>query len=188
MKLEDIKTGDYYLVKSKVIMSRAIQYFMRLYAKKWKIKYTEDDIYSHAGTFLWLNNTLYIAESVDNGFSLREFSRHYNIGNGRSAVYSPVVPYTKDEISSVIKNAIELTTVNVMYQIWNFVQWPLYIWTKGKVNLFPKRKNSRGTTYCFESTQRIKEVVRPQNYNDNPEITNIFMLSLDKNFKRVDNL
>lgn len=184
MNIEEIKTGDIYLVKSNSFLSKAIRWFMKLYAKKFKIVYNPDKIYSHAATLVWIDDILYIAESVDNGFHLRIFDRHYDLNPEYCTILTPIKSYDESEIHSILHYSLNLATVSQVYQYWNFIQWPLYILSNKKINLFGKGKN-RGITYCYESTQMIKQEIRPYDYKDSSVITDFFTLYNDPNFKII---
>lgn len=176
----NIKSGDIFLIKGKGFISDSIVHFMKRYAKKKNIKY--DWIGSHAGTLFWDKNSgrLVIAESVDNGFHIRIFDKHYNLEKDNYRIITPIVPYSESEQQRLWNEAMHLQTINIGYQYWNFAQWILYIETG--INIFAKHGDR--FTYCYESTCEIAQSVRP---NDWPykekEIWNFFDMYNNKNFK-----
>jgi len=175
MDISTIKTGDNLIINSKSFLSKGIRFFMHLLALKSGIKYSW--IGSHSGTFVWLNDTLYIAESVDNGFHLREVSRHYDLDNGDYVIMAPVWEYDEAQTKELIRYIIELQTVNIAYQYLNFIEWVFYILFD--INIFGK-KLRRGIMYCYKSTMLIRNHMSIREYPVN--ITSFFDLFHDKRY------
>ena len=162
-----IWTGDLLLVNSKSFLSRAIRFFMNILRKK--LKLPKQWIGSHAGTFIWLNGDLFVAESVKNGFRINLFSRHYATMKDFE-IRRPVKPYTKDEEDMIFDKIFKLQEISDTYQFLNFIQWIFYILFG--VNIFGR--GGSNITYCYESTMRIRKHVRPSDFPLNPEMTSYF--------------
>jgi hypothetical protein len=167
-----LRTGDRVLVNSNSFLSRAIRFFMRWWAKKYKL--STDYIFSHAGTLILLNEDWYIAESVENGYRIREFLQRYNLNEDMIIVRNKK-PYTSNEQDVVINYALYLQEVGNFYQYWAFPQWISLI--VFGANIFGK--GNKFSTYCYESTYRIAAHVRPEEFNKNPEVITCFDLITD---------
>ena len=162
-----IQTGDILLVNSGSFLSKAIRFFMNILRKK--LHLPKQWIGSHAGTFIWINGDLFVAESVKNGFRINLFSRHY--ANMKDfEIRRPVKPYTKDEEDMIFDKIFKLQEISDTYQFWNFIQWIFYILLG--INIFGK--GGSNITYCYESTVRIRKYVRPTDFPINPEMTSYF--------------
>jgi hypothetical protein len=170
MNINNIKTGDVFLTYGGTFLSKSIRYFMKLFAKKNHIKY--DWIASHAATFIWIDNILYLGESVDNGYHLRVFDKHYSFDKDDYCILRSNKSYSKDEESKAISYILHLQTISDFYQYTNFIQWPLYI--VFGINTFGK-SGSR-TTYCYESTYKVLNAVRPDDWTSNLEVIDFFKL------------
>jgi len=182
MNINDIKTGDVFLTYGGTFLSKSIRYFMKLFAKKNNIKYNW--IASHAGTFIWIDNILYLGESVDNGYHLREFTKHYSLEKDDYCILRVNKSYSKEEVSKITRYIIHLQTISQFYQYTNFIQWPVYILLG--INLFGK--SGQKTTYCYESTYRVLHEVRPDDWKANLEVIDFFKLyDLSKLTIVVDN-
>lgn len=162
-----IQTGDILLVNSNSFLSRAIRYFMNILRKKRGLP--AQWVGSHAGTFIWINGDLFVAESVKNGFRINLFDRHY-AGMEDFEIRRPTQEYTKDEEDQVFDKIFKLQEISDTYQFLNFIQWLVYILFN--VNIFGK--GGSNITYCYESTLRIRKYVRPQDFPINPEMTSYF--------------
>jgi hypothetical protein len=162
-----IHTGDILLVNSKSFLSKSIRYFMDILRKKKKIP--KQWIGSHAGTFIWLNGDLFVAESVKNGFRIDLFERHYGTMTDFQ-IRRPSKPYSPDEEDMVFDKSFKLQEISDTYQFWNFIQWIFYILLG--INIFGK--GGSNITYCYESTRRIRQYVRRDEFPINPEMTSYF--------------
>lgn len=163
--INKIKTGDKFFVNSTSFLSKAIRFFMKLYAKKYKL--TFDKIYSHVGIFVWIADELYIAESVDNGFNLRVFNQHYDLQKDDYIIIHRNKPIDEKK---ALKWLINLATVKIAYQYYNFIQWPLLILFN--INLFSK--GGRKFTYCYEACKRFDEFIEPGSTQGSLEIASFF--------------
>lgn len=161
-----IQTGDILLVNSNSFLSKAIRYFMNILRKKKKLP--KQWIGSHAGTFIWINGDLFVAESVKNGFRINLFDRHYS--NMNDFEIRRPRPYSKDEEDLIFDKVFKLQEISDTYQFLNFIQWIFYIIFN--VNIFGK--GGSNITYCYESTLRIRKYVRPLDFPFNPEMTSYF--------------
>lgn len=182
MKTKDIQSGDILAIKGEGFPSPQIIYFMKQYAKKKGIKY--DFIGSHLATCFWDKNTgkLLVAESVDNGFHFREFEKHYDLAKGNIKILRPITPYSEKEIENMWNYAMHLQTVNLGYQYWNFIQWILYI----ELGISTFGKGGTKFTYCYESTARIAESVRPNDWKGLDEVVSFFDVYNNKSLRKVN--
>jgi hypothetical protein len=176
MNLNEIKTGDVFLIYGGTFLSKSIRFFMKWFAKKKHITYNW--IPSHAATFCWINDTLYLAESVDNGYHLRVFTNHYDLDNDDCCVLRTKKEYNKAETKEATRYIMELQTVSQFYYYLNFIFWPIYIILN--INLF-KLLHDRGITYCYESTYMVLNDVRSSDWTADMSVVDIFKLyDLDK--------
>jgi hypothetical protein len=167
MELVDLKTGDIVFRCEAEFVSNAIQFWMKVYGRK--KGYNVSWIPSHIFTLVWINSILYSAESVDNGFHLREFNKHYKLGDNLF-ICRVNEEYTPNEQIEIFRYAKELETVSVGYAYPNFVAWPIYILTG--INIFPS-KLARKINYCYQSTRMILEHMR-SNWMGNTAITSFW--------------
>lgn len=186
MKTPQFRTGDRILVNSNSFLSRSIQFFMRLYARKRHID--TQNTFSHAGTLVFIDGELYIAEAVENGYKLREFNKHYNLAKDKIIVFRNGIPYTRDEQTMARKYALYLMEVNNCYQYWAFIQWIVLILFN--INIFGK--GNKFSSECYEATYRIAKHVRPDEFIRNPETATCYdiLLETDKivfDYRKNDN-
>jgi hypothetical protein len=178
MKLENIKTGDTFLVKSDTFISKAICSVMKRWGKK--NNYPTDLIYSHAARFVWIAKELYLFGSVDNGYQPILFKLHYDWNKDDFCIMRRKTPLTEAEEIQTTNYCLHLDTVSVSYQYWNFVQWIVKVYLGW--NWF--KKDSDGFTYCYESEMKDRKNLDPDNYGD-VYITDIFQLLYDKNYNII---
>lgn len=168
----DIKTGDLFLCKSNSFLSKAIVKFMYKYAKDNKIKIKKEEIFSHAGIFIRTNdNILRIAEAVENGFRIREFTKYYKLDNQKNCVLRLKFDISDYDILKIEKEIYRLQEINISYQFWNFLQWINFIIFKR--NLF---QNSERFLYCYEAAYRIYAYAFPFLFPDYKEKIDFFKL------------
>jgi len=173
--IDKIRTGDRLLVNGTGFIPRTIRYFMRKYAKRIGYTYTHkygDWIASHAGTFIVINNYVYVAESVKNGYRLTDFRHNYDPHNDDMMIVRTKRPYTRNETSSVQWFILYLQEINEFYQYWGLLTWAGYIWTG--INLFGR--GGMTSTYCYEATFRILNEIREDDWQGNKEIVSFFDL------------
>jgi hypothetical protein len=168
-----LETGDIILFKGTSWLSRQIQKFMLLMAKKFNIKH--DWIGNHAGTYM---EPCFIGEAVMARYKINEYEHEYG-GHNNYVVLSPRKSYTRKEKDTIQREIINLSVVCDTYQFWNFIQWPLYIWSNGKVNLF--KKDNKWAVYCYEAAARVANKARPNTFA-HPERTSWFDLYDHKDF------
>lgn len=183
MELKDVKTGDTLLVSNRrSLISRLIIREMKKWGKKKYPEYAGEKVWSHAGTFVWIEGSLYVFESVDNGYKPRLFARHYNWYSSDMAVMRRNTELTKDEEVRLTHFCLHLVTISLSYQFWNFIQWLVLINT-GK-NWFPKREDNDKHEYCYESAMECRKFLNPDNYG-NVDQTDIYQLLHDTNYKLI---
>jgi hypothetical protein len=179
MELQSIKTGDVLLVTSyNSFISKAIVHVMKRWAKKLGLK--PDFILSHAGTFVWINGILYVYGSIDSGYKPWIFEDHYDLNspNQGIVIQRRNIPLTKEEEDKTVKYVQHLTTVSLMYQYWNFIQWLILVYLGW--NLF--RKDRDAFTYCFEAEYKRRKDLNPEWYPGQDYRVDFFMLSMDKHY------
>lgn len=185
MNIQDIKTGDDFLTTTyNGFISKAIRTVMKKWAKKKcitipKTKDGKEIIMSHAGTFVWVGEELYLYGSIDSGYKPIVFKDHYSLTSKDHAaiVMRRIIPLNNKEMNKVIKFCQHLVTVNLLYQYWNFIQWCLLVYLN--INLFNKDRDA--FTYCFESTMKKRQDLDPMNYLDT-EQTDVFQLLNDTTY------
>ncbi|MBN1186514.1 MAG: hypothetical protein JXB49_29835 [Bacteroidales bacterium] len=175
MTINDIQTGDTFLVKRKAFLSKMICKVM----KRWGKKNGKDTsrIYSHAARFIWCFGDLYLYGSVENGYNPISFKKHYDFNNDDFAIMRRNTPLTEAEKDQTARYCLHLDTVSLSYQYWNFIQWLLKVYLK--INLF--KKDSEKFTYCYEAERLARKNLNPDNYA-NVYITDIYELLYDPNY------
>lgn len=178
MKLEDIKTGDTFLVRNpKDFISRMICKVMTKWGKK--KGYNTDLVYSHAARFGWIANELYLFGSIDSGYRPILFKLHYSLEDN-CVIMRRNKDLSNDEQNQTINYCMYLTTVSKLYQYWNFIQWLMLVY----LNIDTFKKDSDGFTYCYESERMARANLNPENYKDVYK-TDIFQLIYDPNYKII---
>lgn len=167
-----LQTGDRILVNSDSKLSKLIQFFMKKWAKKKGLN--AEFTYSHAGTIVMLTGFTYVAESVENGFRLRQLDRHYLHNPSITGILfvRPKQWYTEEEELNIEAYALYLQEVNNFYQYWGLLQWAILVTTG--INLFGK--GNKFSNYCYEGAYRIAKHVRPADFPKNPEIVTCYDL------------
>jgi hypothetical protein len=175
----DIQTGDVFFtvgVKKEgtkfeyEFLSKEIRQFMIEYANKKGIAY--DWIASHTATLMWINGILYIAESVANGFKIREFDKHYDLESDSYLIMREKGGYTDAEKIECVRFAMQLQSESVAYNYLNFVAFPLYI--KLNINIFGLFGSAKKANYCYQSTRMIKEHLLPDIWKGNVDLTSFW--------------
>ena len=177
----EIETGDLILVQGKSKVAKIIRMVMDDYA--WQEGIKDKLTYSHAMTAVRIENNLYVAEAVENGFRLRSFYGHYDLDKDDLAVFKPQVPFTFEEKAIIRSYAIYLQEVNNFYEYWALLMFLPYVYGtwkwKGKrhrINLFGK--GNYFSVYCYEGSYRIGKRVKPLWYPKNPEVVTCFDLQV----------
>jgi hypothetical protein len=178
MDINDVKTGDTFLVKSNTFLSKAICAVMKKWGKK--KGYNTSMIYSHAARFVWFAGELYLFGSVDNGYNPIVFNKHYNWDKDDFSIMRRNEELSIKEINQTKNYCMHLDTVSKTYQYWNFLQWVTLVYLG--LNLFTKDKD--GFTYCYESEMMCRKNLNSENYGD-VHITDIYQLLYDKNYKII---
>jgi len=178
MNINEIKTGDSFLVRSNAFLSKAICAVMKHWSKK--NGYPITPIYSHAARFVWLADELYLFGSVENGYNPILFNRHYNWDTDDFAVMRRKTELTHKEEDQTINYVLHLDTVSVSYQYWNFIQWLLLVYLK--IDTF--KKDNDKFTYCYESERKARKNLNPEWYGDVAQ-TDIFELLYDPNYEVI---
>jgi hypothetical protein len=172
MTLNDVKTGDDFLVKGNTWLSKIICAVMKKWGKK--NGYDVSLLFSHAAQFLWIADELYLFGSVDTGYRPILFKNHYNWDTDNFVVMRRNVELTEEEMKQTINYCLHLDTVSQGYQYWNFIQWLLLVYLN--INTF---KDTDRFNYCYESERKCRKNLNPDHYGDVAE-TSIFDLLFDK--------
>jgi hypothetical protein len=178
MNINDVKTGDSFLVRSNSFLSKTICAVMKHWGKK--KGYNVDIIYSHAARFVWLADELYLFGSVDNGYNPILFNRHYNWDTDNFAVMRRNTELSHKEEDQTINFVLHLDTVSIGYQYWNFIQWLMLVYLN--INTF--KNDTDKFNYCFESEAKARKNLNPDQYGNVSE-TDIFDLLYDKNYSII---
>ena len=175
MTIQEIKTGDTFLVKGKSFLSRSICKVMKRWGKK--NNYPLNFIFSHAATFVWIYDTLYLFGSTESGYKPLEFDKHYSWDKDEFAVMRRSKELSEEETNKTVRYVMHLNTVSLTYQYWNFFQWLLLVYLN--INTF--KKDSDDFTYCFESEMMRRKELNPSWYGDVYR-TDIFQLFYDRHY------
>jgi len=181
MDIKDIKTGDAFLTREyNDFLSKEICYVMKKWGKK--KGYDTSTIFSHAGTFIWIADELYVYGSVESGYKPWLFRLHYSFDdpNEGVAVMRRKTPLTEAEEKQITNYCQHLTTISISYQFWNFIQWLVLVYLG--INLF--KKDSQDFTYCYESQMLCRKNLDPDKYGETWQ-TDIYMLLNDPNYEII---
>ena len=173
--IKDIKTGDAFLTTDySSFISKAIRYVMTAWGKK--KGYDTQTVLSHAGTFVWIADELYVYGSVESGFKPWLFRYHYSLidPNEGVIIMRRKEPLTDKEEKQITNYNQHLTTVSIGYQYWNFIQWLVLVYLG--INMF--KVDSDNFTYCFESQLLCRKNLNPDRYGET-WMTDYFMLVND---------
>lgn len=192
MKLNDIKTGDSFLVTNyEDFISKCIVHVMKKWAKKRGIK--TDIILSHAAEFIWITNELYVYGSIDSGYKPWLFRKHYSLDdlNEGCVIMRRKIPLTIEEQNKITNYCQYLVGVSFMYQYFNLVKWLLLVYLN--INIFKlsyKISKFLNTvykiTYCYESTYMCRKYLNPEYYNNHEDyMVDFFMLINDINYEII---
>lgn len=181
MNIDQIETGDTYLTTAyNDFISRSIIDVM----KKWNKKkgYSNDIVLSHACTFVWIADELYVYGSIDSGYKPWLFKKHYSLDdpNRGSVIMRRKKLLSAKEERQTINYIQHLVTVSFMYQYWMLIQWSLLVFFG--INLF--RRDSDKFTYCYESEYMRRKNLNPSNYGETFQV-DFHMLIDDPNYEIV---
>lgn len=178
MNINEIQTGDTFLVNRDKFLSRTICKVMKHYGKK--KGYDTSLIYSHAARFVWMFGELYLFGSVENGYNPILFRKHYDWDNDDFAVMRRKNPLTDKDKDQTANYCLHLDTVSISYQYWNFIQWLLYVY----VGIDTFKKDTDKFTYCYESERMARKNLNPEFYK-RVNRTSIFQLLYDENYEII---
>lgn len=178
MNINDVKTGDSFLVRDNSFLSKTICAVMKHWGKK--NSYNVDILYSHAARFVWVADELYLFGSVVNGYNPIIFNRHYNWETDNFVVMRRNVPLTEAEEKQTTNYVLHLDTVSIGYQYWNFIQWLLLVYLR--IDTF--KNDNEKFNYCFESERRARKNLNPDQYG-NVAKTDMFDILYDKNYSII---
>lgn len=172
----DVKTGDTLLVRSDSFLSKTIVKVMKRYGKH--MGYNTDIIFSHAGRFIWIDDDLYVFESVSNGYNPRLFEKHYDLNESDMCIMRRKEELTPEEQKQTRKFCLHLDTISNGYQYWNFLQWLVYVYLH--IDTFKKGGRNK-FEYCYESEAEARKNLNPDNYGY-VDRTDFFQLYNDPNY------
>lgn len=180
--INQIQTGDRFFViglrnnhKKIDFISRSIMFWMKLLGKQLGINNVW--VGSHAATLIWLNDILYVCESIDKGFVVHEMSVSYDLDTEDYIIVRNINGYTEDQKKTIVRSALQLSAVSITYNFLIVIQWTLYILSgfiskKHRLNLFFKK--TRRINYCYQSTKIIAHNADPEVFDDNYRNTSWF--------------
>lgn len=177
IKIDQIKTGDTFLVSGSSWISNTILKVMRRWGKKQGYDVDKIHIYSHAARFIWEGDKLWLFGSVENGYQPILFEEHYNLKKTEMCIMRRYKELDEKETSQTTNYCLHLDGVSISYQYWNFIQWLLLVYLG--INTF--KKDSDRFTYCFEGERLCRKNLNPENYEDVFQ-TDIYQLLLDPNY------
>ena len=180
MKIEEIKTGDSFLVRDKSFISRCICGVMKHWAKKTGNTLLIPLIYSHAGRFVWIAGELYIFGSIENGYQPLLFRENYDLEKDDYIIMHRKLELTIAEEEQTANYCLHLDSVSIIYQYWMVIQWLAKVYLN--IDLFAKDSDS--TTYCYEAEMMARKNLNPDKYGQTFE-TDIFKLVNDPNYEII---
>lgn len=173
--ISDIQTGDNFFVRGDSFLSRSICHVMRKWGKK--RGYSLDiisKVMSHAAVFVVhkeLPDVPYLYGSTESGYKPIEFDKHYSWDEDEFIIMRRIGGLNDEQIGKVLRFVLHLTTVSLLYQYWNLIQWLLLVYLN--INTFTW--DSDDFTYCYESCYLTRREIDSDDY---PKIKNpdIFQL------------
>ena len=179
------QVGDLFLVKGNNFVSKAIQFWMKIYRKLRNKKVYDTTILNHAGTVINLWGTLVIAEAVAKGIEAHVSVDLY------LAKKKVIVRRFKRQLSSKEKKLTSKTAVGFMtiphrYDFLTFI-YQMYLISTGKW-IGPKGKKATKRLYCSEFSAILMDIVRDtfkgETWDKNPEdlLQETSMKTVYKNF------
>jgi hypothetical protein len=179
INISDIQTGDSFLVRNrKDWLSNIICAVMKKWGKK--KGYNVDLLFSHAARFVWIADELYLFGSIDVGYRPILFRLHYNWENDEFVIMRRKTELTEKEKKQTTNYCLHLTTISLMYQYWNFIQWLMLVYLG--INTFGGKGDR--ANYCYESEDKCRKDLNPEWYGDISEVS-IFNLLYDKNYSII---
>lgn len=182
--LNEVETGDDFLVRGSSFLSRSICHVM----VKWGKQKGYDLqvialVMSHAAKFVRhteLPDTPFLYGSTESGYKPLEFERHYSWDEDEFIIMRKVGGLSSEQKSKVLRFVIHLVTVSIMYQYWNLIQWLLLVYLH--INTFTW--DSEDFNYCYESCYLTRRELNPEDYpsTKNPDI---FQLILGKGYEII---
>jgi hypothetical protein len=169
ISINDIQTGDTWLVKSDSFLSRVICRVMKHWGKKCGLN--TNLVYSHAARFVWIADELYLFGSVENGYNPIPFLLHYDLKKSNYAIMRRRLPLAEDGKKKTTRYCLHLDTISLSYQYWNLFQWLAKVYLN--INLF--RKDSDKFLYCYEAERKARKDLNPDHYKE-VFITDVFDL------------
>lgn len=181
MSVEKIKEGDIIMVKGSKLLPKAIQFFMKIYAKK--LGYNKSDYNNHVAIVIRdFEGVLRVAESAKDGVQAIHAPYTY-IKNNDCDVYTWKEPLNSSEAFVFSKVAHEYLYEPVRYDFANFTNQIKFIitgkWT-GKTGVASKVRQ-----YCSEFAAIVMDETRltfaGQTWDKNPfDIESCYELRLLK--------
>lgn len=176
-----IQTGDRFLIQGdikKQVLPRGIHHFMKLYGEKFGLK--ADWLCTHAGSLVNEDGKIWVYEAVATGYKKNNFEKHY--GKKGNYVIMRKNDITPSQQWAYWVNADKYTSRFKPYQYWNFIQWILFIYSQGNIDLFGP--GSAKALYCFEGEARNSNAMEYGHYPW-PEITTSYDLYNDNKYSVI---
>jgi hypothetical protein len=206
-RIKDVQDGDMLVVAGKTFLSRSIIFFMKQYQKRFPIspevlKFLNGFVGSHAGILFWVRGVLYVYESVVKGYKPDEFLKVYG-PNDSFLVVRVKGGYYDYEKDQAMRYAQELVSVSLTYAYWDLAFWIVYIFTRFSLTIkinshsftikyngfsWPLRWGGRMADYCYETSYRIRNRIRPKDYTKNPLVISFFELFLGNELLVINNI
>lgn len=178
-----MKPGDIILVHSGYsILAKTITAFMKEYLRENGIDpKTLPYIPHHAGTIVDMWGELHVAESVGKGYVVRPLLVAYSETEweNRVKLFTPAVPYSKEEQEKISKQAVKLSLSGIPYDKWSLVFQVIKI--KFKRWMGVKGKKAEKKFYCSEAVATLANYIRPGTF-ENPAAANPVDIYINKNF------
>lgn len=184
-KLYKPQVGDLFLVKGNNFVSKAIQFWMRVYRKLRNKEVIDTTILNHAGTVINLWGTLVVAEAVAKGVEAHIPVEVY-LGKKKVVVRRFKRQLTVKEKKLTSKTAVGFMTLPHRYDFLNFI-YQMYMISTGKW-IGPKGTKSMRRLYCSEFSAILMDLIRNtfegKTWDKNPEdlLQEKSMKTIYKNF------
>ena len=175
IKISQLQNGDIIAVQSTGFLPEGIQYFMRMYGRKFYGAKIEKPL-NHTMTVVNTRNVIRVAEAIKEGYVVRPAHEalHWTKYKSNPVVIRPKKPFTSVELYRLRKQYLNFAYKNIEYEIFNFVWWMAYIVSKGRWDWSPK--NSEKKLFCFKTSALLWDYARPGFWENPSKTTTVDMV------------
>lgn len=179
IKISQLQNGDIIAVQSKGFLPEGIQFFMKVYARKfYGIKL--DKPLNHTMTVVNTRDIIRVAEAIKRGYVVRPVHEalHWDRYKSNPIVIRPKEPFTSVELYRLRKQYLNFAYRNIEYEITNFLWWMAYIVSRGQWDWSPK--NTEKKLFCFLTSTLLWNYARPGFWANPSKTTTVDMVLSDK--------